>query len=84
MIVKLIISPFIGIINLVISALPFITNGSNSTTALLNMLITGMNFFPTETWFMVLGSISFWITVHLAIGLIRFVLSFIPIVNMGN
>ncbi len=84
MIVKLIISPFLSIIKGIITALPYITVGSDSTTELFNMLVTGLNFFPPETWLMVLGSITFWMTIHFLIGLLRFVFSLIPIINVGH
>ena len=42
-----------------------------------------MSFFPTDVWAMAIGNIVFWTTVHLIIGLIKFILGFVPTMDGG-
>ena len=54
---------------------------ADSMVALVNLIITGMNFFPSEVWIMIIGSIVFWFTVNIIIGIYMFILDLIPVVR---
>ena len=81
MIIKLICSPFILMINGIIELLPILNFNTNSMVSLINLIVTGMNFFPAEVWIMVIGSIIFWLTVHTIVGIYMFILDLIPVVR---
>ena len=74
MIIKLICSPFILMIQGIIELLPILNFNNDSMVSLVNLVITGMNFFPSEVWIMVIGSIIFWLTVHIIVGIYMFIL----------
>ncbi len=81
MIIKLICTPFILMIQGIIELLPILNFNTNSIVSLVNLIITGMNFFPSEVWIMVIGSIIFWFTVHVIVGIYMFILDLIPVVR---
>ena len=81
MIIKLICSPFILMIQGIIELLPILNFNNDSMVSLVNLVITGMNFFPSEVWIMVIGSIIFWLTVHIIVGIYMFILDLIPVVR---
>lgn len=81
MIIKLICMPFIAMIKGIINLLPILGFKANSMVALVNLIITGMNFFPSEVWIMIIGSIVFWFTVNIIIGIYMFILDLIPVVR---
>lgn len=81
MIIKLICSPFILMINGIIELLPILNFNTDSMVSLINLVVTGMNFFPAEVWIMVIGSIIFWLTVHIIVGIYMFILDLIPVVR---
>lgn len=78
MIIKVICSPLILIVNGIIELLPASVFNTDNVTSLLNMINIGLNFFPSDVWVLILGSIVFWFVVHFAIGLYRFILDLIP------
>lgn len=84
MIVKLICAPFFVMVNGVVELLPILTYIPTSIVDTITLLLKAMQFFPLDVWIMVIGNIVFWISIHFAISLIKFVLSFIPFVNMGG
>lgn len=81
MIIKLICSPFILMINGIIGLLPILNFRTDSMVSLINLIVTGMNFFPAEVWIMVIGSIIFWLTVHIIVGIYMFILDLLPFVR---
>lgn len=81
MIIKLICMPFIAMIKGIINLLPILGFKADSMVALVNLIITGMNFFPSEVWIMIIGSIVFWFTVNIIIGIYMFILDLIPVVR---
>ena len=78
MIIKVICSPLILIVNGIIELLPARVFNTDNVISLLNMINIGLNFFPSDVWVLILGSIVFWFVVHFAIGLYRFILDLIP------
>lgn len=84
MIIELICSPFILIAKGLISLIPILGLGVNSVVSVLNLLMTGLNFFPVELWVMCIGSIVFWITVNLIFGLVKFVVSLFTLGAFGD
>lgn len=84
MIIELICSPFILIAKGLISLIPVLGLGVNSVVSVLNLLMTGLNFFPVELWVMCIGSIVFWITVNLIFGLVKFVVSLFTLGAFGD
>lgn len=81
MIIKLICMPFIAMIKGIIELLPVLGVRSDSLVSLVNLIITGMNFFPSEVWIMIIGSIVFWFTVNIIVGIYMFILDLIPVVR---
>lgn len=74
MIIELICTPFVLMAKGLISLIPVLGLGVNSVTAVMNLILTGLNFFPVELWVMVIGSIVFWITLNISFNIGRFVL----------
>lgn len=83
MIVELICLPFILLANGVIALIPILTYIPTSIVDTLNMLLKAMQFFPSDVWLVALGNITFWISVHLIIGLIKFIVGWIPTMDGG-
>ena len=83
MIIELICTPFFLIANGIISLIPVLDNLSSSIVDTLSLLIKAMSFFPSDVWAMAIGNIVFWTTVHLIIGLIKFILGFVPTMDGG-
>ena len=84
MIIKMICAPFFLLVDGLIAMLPVLNYIPSSIADTTTLLLKAMQFFPNDVWVMTLGSIVFWLTVHLIIGLVKFILSWIPIVNMGS
>lgn len=84
MIIKLICSPFFLLIDGIIGLMPVLTYIPTSIVDTINLLMKAMQFFPSDVWIMAIGNIVFWIVLHFIISLIKFVLSWIPIINMGG
>ncbi len=83
MIIKLICSPFFLLIDGVIALIPVLTYIPTSIVDTISLLIKAMQFFPTDVWIMVIGNIVFWVLLHFVISLIKFVVSWIPFINIG-
>lgn len=84
MIIKLICSPFFLLIDGVIKLIPVLTYIPTSIVDTISLLLKAMQFFPTDVWIMVISNIVFWITLHFIIALIKFIISWIPFINMGG
>lgn len=84
MIIKLICSPFFLLVDGIISLIPVLTYIPTSIVDTISLLLKAMQFFPNDVWIMAIGNIVFWITLHFIISLIKFILSWIPLVNMGG
>lgn len=83
MIIELLCSPFFLLANGIIALIPVITYIPTSIVDTITLLLKAMQFFPIDVWVMCIGNIIFWITVHLVIGLIKFILGFIPMMDGG-
>ena len=64
--------------------MPALTYIPTSIVDTVSLLLKAMQFFPTDVWIMVIGNVVFWIALHFIIALIKFVLSWIPFINMGG
>ena len=84
MLVKLFLAPFIVIIDGFIDLLPILQLPAERSAGLFNMVVTSLNFFPSDCWLLVMGTITFWVSVHLITGLIHFICGFIPGVSFGG
>lgn len=84
MIIKLICSPFFLLIDGVIALIPVLTYIPTSIVDTISLLMKAVQFFPTDVWIMVISNIVFWIILHFIISLIKFVVGWIPFVNMGG
>ena len=83
MIVELWSIPFIILINGIISIMPTFDSLPSSFTDTISLLLKAMNFFPSDVWIMVIGNILFWTGIHFLVGLIKFILGFIPTMDGG-
>ena len=83
MIVELICMPFFLLVDGLISLLPALTYIPTSVADTISLLLKAMQFFPTDVWIMAIGNIVFWTSVHLIVGLIKFILGFIPTMDGG-
>lgn len=83
MILEGICMPFIWIIEGLINMLPILTYLPTSIVDTISLLMKAMQFFPSDVWVMTLGNIVFWTTIHLIIGLVKFILGFIPTMDGG-
>lgn len=82
MLVKLFLAPFIVIIDGFIDLLPILQLPAERAAGLFNMIVTSLNFFPPDCWLLVMGTITFWVSVHLITGLIHFLGGLIPGVTL--
>lgn len=78
MIIEAICMPFILIIRGIIALLPVLTYIPTSIADTITLLIKAMQFFPVDVWIIAIGNIVFWTSVHLVVGLIKFIVGFIP------
>lgn len=83
MITELICAPFILLAHGVIALIPVLTYIPTSIVDTINLLLKAMQFFPTDVWIMTLGNIIFWTSVHLIVGLIKFIVGWIPTMDGG-
>lgn len=83
MIVELLCAPFFLLIQGLINLIPVLTYIPTSIVDTVTLLLKAMQFFPSDVWFMCIGNIVFWTTVHLVIGLIKFILGFVPTMDGG-
>lgn len=67
----------------VILLLPSSTTLPNFVTDTLSLLSKAMTFFPSDVWALAIGNILFWVVLHLIVGLIKFILGFIPTMDGG-
>lgn len=84
MVIQLICTPLILMIKGAIALLPVLTYIPENIINTIEMLKKAMLFFPADVWVIVIGNIIFWVTLHFVWGIIKFVLSLIPFVNMGG
>lgn len=71
-------APLFYLFTSIIALLPNSVFENQSVVGLVGMFSTAFQFFPADVWILALGSITFWITVHLAIGVFKFALSLLP------
>ena len=83
MIVELLCAPFFLLIQGLINLMPVLTYIPTSIVDTVTLLLKAMQFFPSDVWFMCIGNIVFWTTVHLIIGLIKFIVGWIPTMDGG-
>lgn len=84
MIIKLICEPFFLLIDGVIALMPVLTYIPTSIVDTVSLLLKAMQFFPVDVWIMAIGNIIFWVLLHFTISLIKFIVSWIPFINMGG
>lgn len=82
MLVKLFLAPFIVIIDGFIDLLPILQLPAERVAGLFNMVVIALNFFPPDCWLLCLGTISFWLSVHLVTAIIHFLGGLIPGVTL--
>lgn len=83
MIIELICTPFFIIAQGIIGLIPVLDELPNTIVDTVSLLTKAMSFFPTDVWVMAIGNIVFWTTVHLIIGLIKFIVGWIPTMDGG-
>lgn len=83
MIVELLCAPFFLLIQGLINLMPVLTYIPTSIVDTVTLLLKAMQFFPSDVWVMCIGNIVFWTTVHLIIGLIKFIVGWIPTMDGG-
>ena len=83
MIVELLCAPFFLLAQGLINLMPVLTYIPTSVVDTVTLLLKAMQFFPTDVWVMCIGNIVFWTTVHLLIGLIKFIVGWIPTMDGG-
>ena len=76
-------TPLFWIVTSLIAILPNSAFEGQAVTGLIGMFSTAFQFFPADVWILALGSITFWVTVHIVFGFVSFVLKFIPFMNAG-
>lgn len=84
MIISMICAPFFLLITSIIALLPNSAFESQTVTGFVGMFSTAFQFFPADVWILALSSITFWISVNVIFGLIRFILSLIPFIGIGG
>ena len=80
MIIEFLINPFILIIRGLINLFPQFEQTPDWATNFFNMLNTACLFIPVDVWIAVLSNVFFWITIHLVIGIVRFIYDVLPFV----
>lgn len=82
MIIKLICAPFVLLVKALLSAISFQIVIPASIADTITLLVKAMQFFPFDVWVLCLGSFTFWIAVHILIGIFVFLLGKIPLINI--
>lgn len=78
MIIQLISAPFLFLVNTGIGLLPSMTQLPNWMISFLDMVRTACVFVPVDVWILVISNIVFWFTVHISIGIFKFVWDLLP------
>ena len=73
MILSLLCTPLFLLLTGAISLLPNSAFQSQTVSGFVGMFSTAFQFFPADVWILVLGSITFWVTVHILFGLIKMI-----------
>lgn len=73
MLLVLLLAPFFAIASSVISLLPNNSFEGVDIAGFVNMFQTAFQFFPADVWILCIGSITFWITIHLITAFLSFV-----------
>lgn len=81
MIIKLLCSPLFVLASSIVSILPM-SNAQSQITSVFGMLSIAFQFFPVDVWVLALGSIIFWITVHVVVAVFHFITGVIPFLNI--
>lgn len=82
MIISLICTPLFLLLTSIIALLPNSAFENQSVVGLVGMFSTAFQFFPADVWILALGSITFWIFVHISFGFIKTILKFIPMMRL--
>ena len=79
MIIEAFISACFGMVEWIIGFLPTIPNLSTlNFTGIISLISSAGHFVPLDMFVFCIGNIVFWLGVHMAISVLRFVLDFIP------
>lgn len=85
MLLMFISTPLFLIVSALISIIP---DGAftleSGITGAISMLSVAFQFFPVDVWIAFFASITFWMVVHFAYGVVNFILKLIPFVSMGQ
>lgn len=73
MLLVLLLAPFFAIASSVISLLPNNSFEGVDIAGFVNMFQTAFQFFPADVWILCIGSITFWITIHLITAFLSFI-----------
>lgn len=74
MIISLLCTPLFYILTSVIALLPNSAFENQSVVGLVGMFSTAFQFFPADVWILALGSITFWLTVHITFGFTKMII----------
>ena len=83
MIIELICAPFFLIAQGIIALIPVSDSLAPSLVDTISLLVKAMSFFPPDVWALSIGNILFWVALHLLIGLIKFIVGWIPTMDGG-
>ena len=83
MIIELICTPFFLIAQGIIGLIPVLDELPTTIVDTVSLLTKAMSFFPVDVWAMAIGNIVFWVALHLLIGLIKFIVGWIPTMDGG-
>ena len=72
MLIMLFLAPFFTVVTSIISILPNNSFSGVDISGFVNMFQTAFQFFPADVWVFAIGSITFWITLHLVFAIINF------------
>lgn len=82
MLLKLFLAPVVLTITGLINLIPVLQIPAERVVGLVNMLVTSLNFFSADCWLLAMGTIVFWMTVHLIIGVLHFIAGLLPLLNI--
>lgn len=83
MIIELLCTPFFLIAHGIIALIPVSDSLAPSLVDTISLLVKAMSFFPPDVWALAIGNILFWVGLHLLIGLIKFIVGWIPTMDGG-
>lgn len=83
MIVQAYSSLYLLVFKGIISLLPTFDSLPSMIVDTIQLLVKAMKFFPSDVWALVIGNVVFWTGVHLIVGLVKFILGFVPTMDGG-